>query len=178
MLNKFLLLSILLIFVSFSAQTDDEVDIWKKIEEKKEEITKSTEVEKTQNKIQIEEVGSDENDISEEELSLSQEAIVGLFDPEINNLNLNMWVNTDGLEITKILKRIDKLNLSKFSKDLLFKTLFTNSYPPNKNLSSEEFLSFKIDWLIKEKRNQDLKNLLDQNSKFINKSKSNYIFNQ
>ena len=179
MLNKFLLLSILLIFVSFSAQTDDEVDIWKKIEEKKEEITKSTEVEKTQNKIQIEEVGSDENDISEEELSLSQEAIVGLFDPEINNLNLNMWVNTDGLEITKILKRIDKLNLSKFSKDLLFKTLFTNSYPPNKNLSSEEFLSFKIDWLIKEKRNQDLKNLLDQNSKFINNPKATiYLINE
>ncbi|MAJ22260.1 MAG: hypothetical protein CBC24_00455, partial [Candidatus Pelagibacter sp. TMED64] len=151
----------------------------KQIEKKKKEIEKHSNEEKIENKILIEEVENDTNNISEEKLGLSQEVIVGLFDPEINNLNLDMWVNTDGLEIKTTLTRIDKLNLSKFSKDLLFKTLFTNSYPPSNNLSSEEFLSLKIDWLIKERRNQDLEKLLDQNFKFIKDPKATtYLINE
>jgi hypothetical protein len=43
---------------------------------------------------------------------------------------------------------------------LLFKVLFTNAYPPKKNMTSTEFLKIKIDWLIKHRRLQDLENLL------------------
>ena len=34
----------------------------------------------------------------------------------------------------------NKLKLSKHSEDLLFQVLFTNAYPPKKNLNSEQFL--------------------------------------
>jgi len=46
---------------------------------------------------------------------------------------------------------------------LLFKVLFTNAYSPKTNLSSEEFLKIKIDWLIKKKRIKDLEFLLKSN---------------
>ena len=43
-----------------------------------------------------------------------------------------MWSKTDGEEIKKVLKRINKLKLSKLSEDLLFQVLFTNAYAPQK----------------------------------------------
>ena len=56
-----------------------------------------------------------------------------------------MWTESDGKEIKKIFERINNLKLSKFSEDLLFQVLFTNSYPPKKNLTSDEFLRLKSD---------------------------------
>ena len=46
---------------------------------------------------------------------------------------------------------------------MLFKVLFTNAYPPKNNLTSEEFLKIKIDWLIKNRRIIDLEKLLKTN---------------
>ena len=97
---------------------------------------------------------------------------MGIFDPSENNFNLNMWSETDGEDIKKILKRINKLNLSKLSEDLLFLVLFTNSYPPQINLDAEEFLKIKIDWLIKKKRISDLENLLKNNVEANHNSKA------
>ena len=54
-----------------------------------------------------------------------------------------MWASSDGTEVKKILKRIDKIKLSDFSEDLLFEVLFTNAYSPKTNLSQEE-LGLKI----------------------------------
>ena len=45
-----------------------------------------------------------------------------------------MWTDSDGEDIKKILGRINKLKLSKMSEDLLLRVLFTNAYPPEKNL--------------------------------------------
>ena len=74
-----------------------------------------------------------------------------------------MWSQSDGNEIKKILKRINNLKLSGLSDDLLFQVLFTNAYPPKKNLNGEEFLKIKIDWLIKNRRHRDLETLLQKN---------------
>ena len=74
-----------------------------------------------------------------------------------------MWSESDGEDIKNILKRINKLKLSKLSEDLLFQVLFTNAYPPKTNLTSGEFLKIKIDWLIKNQRFQDLETLLKNN---------------
>ena len=111
------------------------VDIWEKQENKSEqsnqindekEITIETpSLSEDVNKIVIK---IDENGIEE-----SQQTVIGIFDPEENNFNLNMWVKTDGEDIKKVLNRINKLKLSKLSEDLLFQILFTNSYPPQKN---------------------------------------------
>ena len=110
--------------------------------------------------------------IDEDNLEKEYESVIGIFDPEENNFNLNMWSNTDGNEIKKVFNRINKLKLSKISEDLLFQVLFTNAYPPKKNLNSEEFLKIKIDWLINKKRINDLEILLKNNPEVGKNSKA------
>ena len=102
--------------------------------------------------------------INEEKVESSSQSIIGIFDPEKNDFNLNLWSQSNGEDIKKILKRINKLKLSKFSEDLLFRVLFTNAYPPQKNLPPEEFLKIKINWLIKNRKFKDLEVLLENNS--------------
>ena len=110
--------------------------------------------------------------IDEDNLEREKESVIGIFDPEENNFNLNMWSSTDGSEIKKVLNRINKLKLAKISEDLLFQVLFTNAYPPKKNLNSEEFLKIKIDWLINKKRIKDLETLLKNNPEVGKNSKA------
>jgi len=102
-------------------------------------------------------------EIDEQKISKFNQTIIGIFDPEEGNFNLDMWAASDGEDIKSILKKINKLNLSRFSEDLLFQVLFTNAYPPKNNLTSDEFLKIKIDWLIKNQRIQDLETLLQIN---------------
>ena len=66
---------------------------------------------------------------------------------------------------------MNKLKLSKLSEDLLFQVLFTNAYPPQKNLNQKEFLKIKINWLIKKKRIKDLETLLKNNPEVGKNSK-------
>ena len=163
-LNKLILFTFfinILIFnftISFAA-----VDIW----EKKENDQSNTINNEKEIKIEKPTLSEDANEIiieiDENEIIDSNKSIIGIFDPEENNFNLNMWSQSDGNEIKKILKRIDKLKLSKLSEDLLYQVLFTNAYPPKANLNSEEFLKIKINWLIKKKRIKDLETLLKNN---------------
>ena len=145
-LNKLILFTFfinILIFnftISFAA-----VDIWEKKKKKNDQsnqINNEKEI-KIESPILSEDINKiiiiDENEIKDPEKS-----VIGIFDPEENNFNLNMWSQSDGEDIKKILKRIDKLNLSKLSEDLLYQVLFTNAYPPKANLNSEEFLEIKI----------------------------------
>ena len=164
-LNKLILFTFfinILIFnftISFAA-----VDIWEKKKKKNDQsnqINSEKEI-KIESPILSEDINKiiiiDENEIKDPEKS-----VIGIFDPEENNFNLNMWSQSDGEDVKKILKRIDKLNLSKLSEDLLYQVLFTNAYPPKANLNSEEFLEIKINWLIKKKRIKDLETLLKKN---------------
>ena len=166
-LSKLIIFTIFFLVLSFNTTYSEEAaDIWKKKENK----------ENQKNQIIEEEVGlespiisSDENSeqktISEVELFDQEQDIIGLFDPEENNFHLNMWETSDGNDIKKIFKRINKLKLSEFSEDLLFRVLFTNSYSPKNNLNSSEFLKLKVNWLIKNGRVEDLESLLLTNSK-------------
>ena len=160
-LNKLILKTLFFSILIFNVgYADTAVDIWKKQENKKklndqintEEIIIKSPILSEEN-IQLE-------NISELEIDQHEQTVIGLFDPEDNNFDLGMWLDTDGSDIKNVFKRIDKLKLSEFSEDLLFKVLFTNAYPPRKNLTSTEFLKIKIDWLIKHRRLEDLENLL------------------
>ena len=166
-LNKLTLFAIFLIILTFNSALgeDEPIDIWEKQENKKEQSNKSN----NEKDITIESpilsddvskiiIKIDENNIEDQNRS-----VIGIFDPEENNFNLNMWSRTDGEDIKKVLKRIDKLKLSKLSEDLLFQVLFTNAYSPEKNLDSDEFLKIKIDWLFNKKRIKDLETLLKTN---------------
>ncbi len=165
-LNKLILFTFfinILIFnftISFAA-----VDIWEKKKKKNDQsnqINNEKEI-KIESPILSEDINKIIIIIDENEIKDPEKSVIGIFDPEENNFNLNMWSQSDGEDIKKILKRIDKLNLSKLSEDLLYQVLFTNAYPPKANLNSEEFLEIKINWLIKKKRIKDLETLLKKN---------------
>ena len=165
-LNKLILFTFfinILIFnftISFAA-----VEIWEKKKKKNDQsnqINSEKEI-KIESPILSEDINKIIIIIDENEIKDPEKSVIGIFDPEENNFNLNMWSQSDGEDVKKILKRIDKLNLSKLSEDLLYQVLFTNAYPPKANLNSEEFLEIKINWLIKKKRIKDLETLLKKN---------------
>ena len=176
-LNKLIVFAIFLLILTFNSALgeDEPIDIWEKQEKKKEKSSKSNNEKDItiESPILSEDVSKIIIKIDENNIEDQNRSVIGIFDPEENNFNLNMWSRTDGEDIKKILKRIDKLKLSKLSEDLLFQVLFTNAYSPEKNLDSDEFLKIKIDWLINKKRIKDLETLLktnpevDQNPKVI-----------
>jgi hypothetical protein len=79
--------------------------------------------------------------------------IVGLYDPAENGLDINMWSNSNGDQILNIFKRINKMNLSEDASEILDILLLTNAYYPKINISKDQFLEIKSNWLIK---NSDL----------------------
>ena len=165
-LSQFTIFFTIFIFNSVFA-ADTPADIWKKKENQNEQaIQISNEKEITiESPILSDDINKITIKIEEGNIDKFEQNVVGIFDPEDNNFNLNMWLKSDGEDIKNILKRINKLKLSKFSEDLLFQVLFTSAYPPEINLTSDEFLKIKIDWLIKNKRFKNLETLLQTNSK-------------
>ena len=177
-ITQFTFFFTILIFNSALAATA--VDIWKKKENQNEQNNQTSEEEITiQSPVLSDDVGEVKLSIDEKKIEESDHAVIGIFDPEKNDFNLNMWSSSDGEDIKNILKRIDKLKLSQFSEDLLFQVLFTNAYPPKTNLSSYEFLKIKIDWLIKNRRFKDLETLLQTNPNAGKEPKAiNLLINQ
>ena len=172
-LTAFVICLVILTF-NFAFGEDEPADIWGKQEDqKKQSNEKDNQKDFTiESPILSDDVTKVVIKIDENQIEERGSSIIGIFDPEENNFNLNMWSQTDGEDIKKILKRIDKLKLSKLSEDLLFQVLFTNAYSPKKNLNDEEFLKIKIDWLIKKKRIKDLETLLKNNPETEHNSKA------
>ena len=166
-LNKLTLFAIFFTLLTFNFVLAEEepADIWEEKENKNEQ-NDQTNIEQDitiESPILSDDVSKVIIKIDENKIEDHDRSIVGIFDPEKNNFNLNMWLETDGEDIKKVLKRINKLRLSKLSEDLLFEVLFTNAYSPKKNLDSKEFLKIKINWLINKKRIKDLETLLKNN---------------
>ena len=170
----FFLVFLIISTIKPAVSENEPEDIWKKKDNEKEESNQSIENKDItiESPILSEDINKIVIKIDENKIDDQNESVVGIFDPEENNFNLDMWSNTDGTEIKKVLKRINKLKLSKLSEDSLFKVLFTNAYPPKKNLNSEEFLKIKIDWLINKKRIKDLEVLLKNNPEVGKNTKS------
>ena len=72
-----------------------------------------------------------------------------------------MWQQTDATEFKKIMKRINKLNLSSTAESILVNTLFSNSFAP-KNISEEEFVNIKVNWLINNNKEKLIENFLEK----------------
>ncbi len=150
---------------------EEPVDIWN--------LEKATEEELSQEisdddgtddlKIDIEINKSNEkiNYIDSNPLNGSEVNIVGLYDPEENGLNIDMWSNSDGNEIKIILKKLDKMKLSKDAKEIFDIALLTNSHFPNKNITEEEFINFKINYLAKNNDKNLIKLYLIKNQNYI-----------
>jgi len=107
--------------------------------------------------------------IEEDQAMTSKELkIVGLYDPDENGLDINMWLNSNGDQILNIFKRIDKINLSEDASEILDILLLTNAHYPKKNISEDQFLEIKSNWLIKKSNFQLIENYLLKNQ-MINK---------
>ena len=175
-LNKLIFFAIFFIILIFTTTFGEEeaADIWKNKKNQNEQNNESdNEKDITiESPIISEDVSKIIIKIDDNKIEDSTRSVVGIFDPEENNFNLNMWLNSDGKDIKNVLKRINKLKLSKLSEDLLFQILFTNAYSPKINLNSEEFLKIKINWLIEKNRIQDLEVLLKKNPEVGQSSKA------
>ena len=165
--KKFLIIIALSLAISVNAE-EQPVDIWnldkklednvlsdsKKIEQQDIEIETSSEIDiykmqthKKKNSIEL-----DENLIE------NKTELFGLFDPEDNSLDINMWSYSDGDQLKKIFSKLDKITLSEDASEIMRVSLLTNAYSPKKNISEKEFLKIRSNWLIK---NSDL-DLIEQ----------------
>ena len=174
-LNKVIIILFFLLFTFQSLYSDDTVDIWKKNSQDKSINTKNSQLEKgiNENKIDFKKTNPNlknieiDNTLSESTLEVK---LYGIFDPDQNNFDLNMWVSSESKEIKKTLLRISKLNLSSTAENILINTLFSYSYLP-RGMSDEEFLEIKIGWLIQNEKDDLLENFLNKNPEFHNKKK-------
>ena len=172
-INKLIIFTILFILLISKINTASAaVDIWKQNETNNQQNNQIDNQDKEVIKSPILSEDIKKITINEQEIIESEQSLIGLFDPEENNFNLNMWDTSDGKEIKSTFKRINKLKLSKFSEDLLFTVLFTNSYNPKSNLTLKEFNKIKIDWLIKNQRFGDLENFVMTNPEIGNETKA------
>ena len=161
LLNKKYFSIILILLFGLSSYAEEKpVDIWN-IEQKeieKESLEKNLETSK--DKIQINEnedlniykIESQEKVSSvsfDKNLEAEKIKIIGLYDPEDYDLNINMWSNSDGDQLKAIFTKLNKMNLSQDAIEIINISLLTNAYHPQKNISEKEFLKLKSEWLIK-----------------------------
>ena len=165
LLNSLIFQLLLTIIFSIQLLAVEPIDIWKgnseikiepselkqiNLDDKKKSLFEETQIVKT-------------NIFQENNEDLDFNKVYGLFDPEENDLSLEIWIESDGKELLEHLKRIEKISLSKDSEELLIKILFTNSYLPIKNINSSDFLDYKLEWLIKKDKINIMEEFLSKN---------------
>ena len=162
-----------LILICFDAKTEDKpVDIWnidkKEIEKKKLDDNQilnqninnqstQTSIYEMQSQKQIETIKLDQN------LNSSEVKLLGLYDPEEYDLDINMWMNSDGDQLKSIFSKLNKINFSDDAAEIMNISILTNAYYPKNNISENEFLKFKTDWLIKNSNLDLIKEYLTKN---------------
>ena len=151
---------IFILFLTFSSTAEEQpVDIWN-IEKKEPNqnstinnsstdkidnntIIKETDIYKMQSNNQIDSINLEQTSTAE------KIKIFGLYDPDDNSLDMNIWSNSNGDQLKNIFSKISKMNLSEDASEIMKVSILTNAYYPKKDISEKEFLKFKSDWLIK-----------------------------
>ncbi len=154
LLSKFFIILFLCSFFVKTAIPNEPVDIWNI--EKAENVIEEKLIENKKNinneTIQGIKIGDqNKNIVVNNSLGTNSIKLAGLYDPAENGLSIDMWSNSNGKEIKYILEKLSSRKLSNFSEKILDVALLTNSYFPSNNISSEEFLEFKFQYLIKKK---------------------------
>ena len=176
------LIGLIIIFFNSLLFSEEKVDIWKNNKENSNEIKQidekisqetsnppsSTRI-KAADKIQIQEGSS---------IQLEEQKVYGIYDPANYDFNLNMWSTTKAEDLRSSLKRLNKIELSKSSREILEAILFSFSYPPQ-GMTEKEFVDLKINWLIENDRLDLIESFLKQNDQFDSKSKAvEYLVNK
>ena len=178
LLNKNCLSIFFILFIllnSFVVAEEEPVDIWnleKKNEENKSEIILQDNDNSADSAIKIQTNQINEFEIVKgNKLNSNNINLAGLYDPSKHGLTIDMWINSDGNEIESMFKRINKIKLSNDAKEILDIALLTNSYFPKKNISEDEFLNYKTDYLIQNNNLEMIKLYLLKNQNNSNNSK-------
>ena len=176
----FLFSYFLIISTSFANET---VDIWNLENNKKnnEIIKKKENLDKNNNQTSINNLNSTNfiSDEQDEKFNKDENNLVGLYDPDENDLTIDMWEKSDGDKITQIVEKIHKLNLSYDAKNIYNKLILTNSFPPKRNINTQDFINLKINWLIKNNDLELIKEFLVKNDyENYNLSLIKYYLNQ
>ena len=173
LLNKFFIIFFTFCFFLKISSANEPIDIWKieKINNSNENviISDGTSNSDTIQGVKIEQ--QNENIIINQELDSSEIKLAGLYDPAENGLTIDMWTNSNGIEIKNLLEKISPENLSDFSERILDIALLTNSYFPSKNIEAQEFIDFKFKYLIKKKDFDLIKRFLIKNPSLKNNHK-------
>jgi hypothetical protein len=171
--RKNLSITLIFFFISLNTQAEEQpIDIWNIDKERTEEISAVNNPKKETNssdqilKSSIYEMQSyKQNNSVQVDTSLNSKAleIIGLYDPEDYGLKINMWSNSNGDQLKYLFSNLAKLNLSVDASNLMNVTLLTNAYYPNINITEDEFLKFKSDWLIKNANRELIEEYLIKN---------------
>ena len=167
-------ISALIFFFSVNLFAAEEIDLWKKenlIKNNKVQETTVPSIKEIESKININKEINNNVILNETGIDNKSKTIYGLFEPTENNLMLDMWVNSEGTRVKDTIERINKIKLSSFSEEIFINTLFTLAYLPGQNMTDEEFMSYKINWLINNKKDQIISDFLNKNSEFPYKEK-------
>ncbi len=173
LLNKKNLSILISFFFLQNSYSIEPVDIWNlEIDSNKDKISEN-EIIENENLLPstIFSIQNEKKEITvdEEENLLSKNInIVGIYDPSDNDLSIDMWENSNGLELLKVAEKIQKINLSKDATEILNIALLTNSYFPKKNISKEQFLKLQSDWLIKQQNFDLIETYIDKNKNLEN----------
>ncbi len=164
LLNRGCLSILFIIFlVIFNVKAEEEpIDIWNIDQNKTEEIKSNTnqnnlENNDTKTQTSVFDLQSQkETETVQVSSSLNSQEIkiIGLYDPEDYDLKIDLWLNSNGDQLKYLFSNLNKIDLSKDASELMNIVLLINSYNPEINITEDEFLKIKSNWLIK---NQDRK---------------------
>tara|TARA_Y100000590_G_scaffold306621_1_gene346042 strand:+ start:173 stop:1936 length:1764 start_codon:yes stop_codon:yes gene_type:complete len=174
--KKNYILFLFLIFFGVSS-ANEPVDIWNIDKSKIENNQENENDSKVSNEINDESISiydlnnnkkNDDQSIVLQENNIEDKiSLFGLYDPDQNNLTIDMWKNSEGKEIKKIINKVFLKNLSKDATELLEIALLTNSNTPEINITREEFYNFQKNFLIKKNDFNLIKLFLEKNKNFI-----------
>jgi hypothetical protein len=171
------ILSLLIVFIIFTPlKSEEKIDLWKNKKNKKQttEIKEQEKIIDSKSNITNLKKIYNSQTIKIEDRSLSEDnesKVIGIYEPADHNFTLNMWSSTKAEDLKTILKRLEKIKLSKTSNEILEKILLSFSYPP-KNMNVKDFTNIKINWLIKNQRGDLIESFLKQNEEFNSKSRA------
>ena len=167
LLNKISIFTLIIALLKFSyTYANEPVDIWKI-----EKIVNSNNSKEESENLESENIINNEVNIknSIEDILIDKNLdsvgikLAGLYDPAENGLSIDMWSTSDGSDIKNLINKINSKKLSNFSEKILNITLLTNSYIPENNISVNEFLRLKFEYLINKKDFELIKNFLSKN---------------
>ena len=187
--RKYLSIIIAILLIASSLNSEEQpVDIWN-IDKEKIENSTSKEAPNLSNDNDNQLTESDiynmqnEKEVNivrvDEDLDSKEIKIIGLYDPEDYDLQIDMWSNSDGDQLKYLFSNLSKIDLSEDAADLMNISILTNAYYPNKNITIGEFLKIKSDWLIKNKDFELIEEYLIKNKIIdLNPRLTRYVIDQ